>query len=607
MSLVTSLRRRAKRALGRSGAERPAAEPAGAGPSEGASTHVLGVVEDISRRAIAGWVSVPADAPPTRISVRLGGFEVTATYAKPGDSMSGIFVGADGTVIEPRSRQASAPAAGEIQAEHNWRAKPLPGPRGDRRNSRQQIRTFAFRVAGMWPYVQNTTQVRVLADGRPLPIAGHGMFARPRKSGPHTPAELEELFAQGYVLTQMGELMLSKKHDTDYQRSAMALYERVGEILHDEYGYEIFLMYGTLLGAVRDGGYISHDADFDVGYVSRHETGPEAASELADIALTMVRHGLGADLRARLLHIHDRDNDEFKLDLFHTYFEDERHRFPFGVAGTSTLTRADWSGTKEIDFPGGRARVPANDERFVAHLYGEDWRLPRPGFNWHLDRTDHAPEAALSPHLRTKIYWADFYSRTEYTEGSTFCEFVRGLDDLPFHVVDIGCGDGRDACAFGTAGRAVLGLDQSPIGIEHATAHAAARGLANVRFEVCDASDAAALGRVLAAELETDGPVLFYLRFFLHAITDGSQATLLSTLDRLARPGDWFAAEFRTDKDAEQTKVHGKHYRRFQNAQEFVADLRSRGWRIEHSEEGTGLSPYGEEDPVLARVIATRE
>jgi predicted RNA methylase len=174
-------------------------------------------------------------------------------------------------------------------------------------------------------------------------------------------------------------------------------------------------------------------------------------------------------------------------------------------------------------------------------------------------------------------------------------------------VVDIGCGDGRDGCAFGVAGRRVLGLDQSPVGVEHATKRADELGLGDVSFATCDVSHRDELAAALATVRRGDEPVVFYLRFFLHAINEETQATLLDAIDACARPGDLFAAEFRTDKDAEQAKVHTKHYRRFQNAEDFLADLASgRGWAILHSEEGPGLSRYQGEDPVLARVIARR-
>ena len=209
---------------------------------------------------------------------------------------------------------------------------------------------------------------------------------------------------------------------------------------------------------------------------------------------------------------------------------------------------------------------------------------------------------------REKVYWANFYATMEYTEGSTFFEFVNAQPDLPQRVLDIGCGDGRDSCAFGAAGRSVVGLDRSAVGIEHAGNHASANNVGDtVAFEVCDVSDAEAVGSLFAARIPDGEPVMFYLRFFLHSIPEDVQDSLMSSIRDHARPGDVFAAEFRSDRDEENSKVHGKHYRRFQNGAEFGAKLTSDyGFTVVHEEESTGLSPYKGEDPVLYRVIARR-
>ncbi|WP_343993143.1 hypothetical protein, partial [Nocardioides dubius] len=81
---------------------------------------------------------------------------------------------------------------------------------------------------------------------------------------------------------------------------------------------------------------------------------------------------------------------------------------------------------------------------------------------------------------------------------------------------------------------------------------------------------------------------------------------LMAAIATHARAGDLFAAEFRTDKDESVQKVHGNHYRRFQNAVEFRDSLTAKfGFgEVLFEVEDTGLSPYGDEDPVLYRVIA---
>lgn len=211
-----------------------------------------------------------------------------------------------------------------------------------------------------------------------------------------------------------------------------------------------------------------------------------------------------------------------------------------------------------------------------------------------------------------ETYWAAFYERNDFNDGSTFFDFINGLPQLPETVVDIGCGQGRDSFAFANEGRQVLGLDRSETGIMHANNKAVYNSLeSSLSFSTCDVSDYVSLYENLnkAREQANNENVLYYMRFFLHSIPEDAQDTLLQVISSHAQTGDVLTAEFRTDKDENQLKAFGDtHYRRYQNADDFSRKLKDDyGWEdIAFETESRGLSPYGDEDPTLYRVIAVR-
>ncbi|MGL5808882.1 MAG: hypothetical protein ACRCYQ_02940, partial [Nocardioides sp.] len=309
---------------------------------------VNGMVEEFSRRLIVGWISVPSGTPPTQVTLHLGDLQASATFATPGSAMSGyrsaLRRSATGSPGSARSTTPLSPGGRRM----------LEGPAEDRRNSRQEVRTFSFRIKDIWAYVGPRTKVTVRVGGRPLPIYRHGMFLSPPRRGRKQLDDLRALFDQGHLLTQKGRVQLSKQLDTGWQSAVMGLYEKTQKVVRAAHDYDVFFIYGTLLGAVREGGYISHDMDFDAAYISRHRTGPEAARELSDIALALIAEGLRVDAHHSSLHIYDPDGGDDRIDLFHTWFDtDGLLRFPFGIAGTTTFGEAQWKGTRPITFPGG--------------------------------------------------------------------------------------------------------------------------------------------------------------------------------------------------------------------------------------------------------------
>lgn len=542
------------------------------------------MVEAFTEDEVRGWVSVPADSPPTEVELRLGAMTVSKTTATPDGAMS---------AGRKRAKASATPS--------------LPSPKGDRRNSRRQIRTFTFAISELWKYAPQGTPLRVVAASEVLPIHGHGMFLRAPRAGGQTPEDLQRRFDEGHLLGRTGLIQVSKGLDEVWQSAVGSLYESTRAVLAEEFGYDLFITYGTLLGAIREGGFLAHDNDYDASFVSSATTGPEAADEAVRIAKVLIAKGYRVGAMGGGLHVIDPARPDHRIDIFHVYFDaDGVLQHPFGYAGTRQITTADWKGTREIEFVGRPALIPVCAEELLATFYGDDWRQPKTAFNWNVEKRGNDRTGVMTPPRLTEVYWADYYAHHEHAEASSFARFVHERLDsaAPVTVVDIGCGDGRDSIFFATRGRKVVGLDRAGVAIEHAREKAGQAGLAQARFEVCDLADGAAFAEVVK-DVGTR-PLVFYSRFVLHAIDAPTQAALLDAVDAQARSGDLLAAEFRTDKDEEREKAHPKHYRRYQNAAEFLADLRDRGWVIDFDVESDGLAPWGDEDPVLCRAIARR-
>jgi hypothetical protein len=558
------VRRGVKRAKREAGTQlrrrgwQPVAEARSAGP-------VTGMVEEFTRRSVAGWVMIPPGQAGVRVTLHLQELQVAATWA--------------GDVVD--------------------------------RVGAREVRGFRFALRDIWNFARVDHQLTVRVDGVPLPIAGRGMHVAPEEDGARALGTLRKKLETGHVFSRTGRLQLSKSIDEEWQREVLGFYEGLRKVVKDALGHDLFVMYGSLLGAVREGGFIGHDDDFDAAVIVDATTGAEAVEALKKLAFTLIDAGYDVEGRRSAVHVHHRDNPAIRIDIFHLFFNAKGVlAFAFGVAGTTDVLKEQWQGVTETRFGPGSVLVPVNGEAVVEAIYGAGWRIPTPGFSWDKDRTKRERSAIVPLDDVEEIYWANFYARTEYTSGSTFFDFVNSRPEMTSHVIDIGCGDGRDSYAYGLAGRTVTGLDRSHIGVRHATKKAHDMGMGDrVSFAACDVGEADNLRGVLNAAIERagDAPILFYARFFLHSIPEEVQDTLMATINEVARPGDQFAAEFRTTADAALGKVHEKHYRRFQDGPAFGVALREKyGFDVTFEVEGQGFSPYKGEDPVLYRVLAKR-
>lgn len=124
------------------------------------------------------------------------------------------------------------------------------------------------------------------------------------------------------------------------------------------------IIYGTLLGAVRERGFIAWDEDVDV-FVLDEDRGKF--------------HELLHELRRRGLELVRRDGDLYSLMKDDNYIDVYFFRRSFGrrICNKDSVKAAYLEKEAWIEFIGSPFRAPFDACRFLAEVYGTDWRVPK--------------------------------------------------------------------------------------------------------------------------------------------------------------------------------------------------------------------------------------
>ena len=460
----------------------------------------------------------------------------------------------------------------------------------------------------------STNLRRLLPHGGAIEVSANGNLIPPLPSCDptiHNPAvvsiaSLVEKLKSGYIITpKYGALFrpLSKREETKL-RPPLASVEACGRIFKDVVGKDLFLCYGTLLGYVREGDFIEHDDDIDLCFLADSDGWNGAFTEFMD-AVRRLRHA-GEQINVHsAVNFHWALADGWAFDLFMGWMQGDRLNM-YEVSGC--LPRDRLFPLRRERFKGQHVLVPNDAEALLHLIYGENWRIPDPNFQWR-PTPEVAKLARLYETALRKHHWAEFYERQpRMTVPSSFAASIAADLADPCWIVDVGCGDGRDSFFFASLGHHVLGLDAAGTAIEGNKAFAGtARG--QVAFQEADLSDPGILAAALRGHMEGASSAsnsIVYGRFLMHAVTDNEERTILEALAGLPSRAQCFF-EFRTTKDAGRVKRFGDHYRRYVDVGAFIKRAGEAGdLECRYSVEGHGMAKYGEEDPIVARVHLQR-
>lgn len=205
-----------------------------------------------------------------------------------------------------------------------------------------------------------------------------------------------------------------------------------------------------------------------------------------------------------------------------------------------------------------------------------------------------------------EAYWNHFYASREalkLSAPSQFAAFVAQEAGDAHLIIEVGCGTGRDSLFFARHGFDVFAIDGSEAAIAGCEQSRAAQGLAQIRFACCAVGTQAFGQTLVQARALTDGPVIAYARFFLHAIDDADELCFFRDMAAALRPGDRLAVEYRTTRDAAGAKATQPHFRRYVEPAQVIENAARFGFSEEYAVQGYGYAKYLNDDAYVARAV----
>jgi cyclopropane fatty-acyl-phospholipid synthase-like methyltransferase len=419
------------------------------------------------------------------------------------------------------------------------------------------------------------------------------------------------------ALNKWGQSVIKFKDRTENEKIGFVKFSvDVMRIIKDVFGVECCVTYGALLGVVREKSLIEHDDDIDIAFICENKSRAEVAALGHSIAKYFKENGYSVWVITNGQFSIGKQLDGIfaVVDVFALWVEGERYFLNFAIAG-GVPQAAVLPLTKRYLY-GHELLVPANPESVLVALYGQNWAHPDPDFKYQL------AQKVIDTHYFFNIgindnryYWDCYYDRKDSREPWAEFPSQFALSVMPDlsgseKMLEIGCGNGRDALYFASHGLSVLGVDYSVKSMEHCRKRSV--GMQSANFEVLNLYDEIQVEdfcQKYSGQFD-----LIYTRFFLHAINASGERTFIDVAKRVLKNGGKIYSEFRTEHDPRmhkgdvlgETERSDGHYRRFINCQDLAKRINDAGLNMEYLVEGAGMARYRQEDPVVGRIISRK-
>ena len=201
-------------------------------------------------------------------------------------------------------------------------------------------------------------------------------------------------------------------------------------------------------------------------------------------------------------------------------------------------------------------------------------------------------------------HWDEYYKKDNIPDyPSPFAEYVANILSNQQTILEVGCGNGRDAKFLASQGHLVTGLDRSGEAIELCKKLYSVESLEFFFGTITD------IEKINKKKYD-----LIYSRFVIHAMSLNEEIKTLNMSHKLLNKDGQFFVECRSINDplsrkgdilSNTERIEG-HYRRFIILEEFKQRLVQVGFKIIEAIESNGLAKFGKDDPVVIRIHAIK-
>ncbi len=202
-------------------------------------------------------------------------------------------------------------------------------------------------------------------------------------------------------------------------------------------------------------------------------------------------------------------------------------------------------------------------------------------------------------------YWKSFYENFSEEKPSLFAIFVLNHFKEKSKILELGCGNGRDAMYFIENGHKVLGIDQSKSAIEY------------INKKLDNFSDSKFIEGDFTNLNYKETFDVVYSRFTLHSVSreEQNRATInaynalvkngLLCIEARGKLNDLFGKGVKVI-DEEDAYIYDGHYRRFLDFDLLKKDLIGSGFIIVYSEEERNFAPFGSANEFFIRILVRK-